>query len=541
MRVITRHGFTHTSELLIVLMLASLAGSVGCTIDTTDGGIGFGGPMILPPTLRLGDSAIMVIWNSQDDLTPGVTFDEKFDLSTDNVTIELSRYGYAEVVTPRAVIELPLWAGAIYSRLFGGGFGQLMTIALFDTPTEWDNYTSGDGDIVIDAKPMFGGVSYGYSRSFTVIDDGGGPLLFGKESAPFQLSSEPMYRLAPVWDASEAFGVDPTWNISAIQFTLNYDDLDLSNPQVHVGGAATGAIAVVGAVEPGGLGASIKIALIHPGAQGFRPYTANRTECTLAGGLDCVSVAPIFDITFDKDSSGYNYRDPVFDDTMFSIDDIEFFDPDGTLLSGSSLTEAEEELFFSSWVVRNLAEGEDADGDGFYSNVLVSEGGDNCPDTWNEAQLNDDPLGEENDIGNACECYPLVLYKWYSPQLFDHKITTSSYRPVYYGLPYQADTANGGQIVGSMCTQQAAGTVPVYSYFDATKYDSYYSTVWQPIGVNPDFKGVFGYVYDVDPGGGVPLQEYFSDAGTYDDHYVNPTNPGAPFVDLLTTIGYVDP
>ena len=336
-----------SSRLALCIALFVISGT-GCTLG--DGFELYGGPLILPEAARLGDTVAMVIANSQVRAS-----DELFDLSTDNIRVHLSAGGSEQLIVPRAILEVPLWAGAMFSRTHNDDVGQNVKIVLFDVSGTWSPVPT-ELNVSIRRLTYIGGglnayLPYGYERKLEILGSGGSPIAFGPFSPVADFETQPMYRLAPTWDVVQGQGINPDWDIAGMEFTLRYDGSRVSLPKARAGGAASGALVVVGEETPSTQGTSVKIALVKP--QGFDPYQNTNFPCPYGG--KCYSMAPVLDISFVKNNEAVGWNQNVFGVDTFTLEDFKLYAPDGQEWSNPSGT-ADPNSYFVRTVVRNLKE-----------------------------------------------------------------------------------------------------------------------------------------------------------------------------------------
>ncbi len=384
-------GWIHTRgdwTLAIALSAAALiGGGIGCTEGP--GTSSWGKPMLFPPAARLGDTVAMVIVLSEDKANL-----EMFSVSRDNVTVRLTEWDdpvNQNIVESQLtlipdldadddgvddyfveVMEVPMWPGTAFATLNEGRIGQTMKVVLFNLPDTW---TWADPinpaydlsvEVLVDDQP-FALDSNGdneYSRRLTIREGSGSPIVFGALSLPEQFETRPMYRLAPTHNANligSNTGMDPNWNIGAIEFTLRYTNSRLSNPEAFAGGAATGGLVLVGdEVDEGSGTTSVKISLIIPG--GVQPFSHTNSTCVNLATGKCHSPAPMIDIAFDTDLTGLPPEDPegadvvVFDTTDFEITDFFVYNTNGVRLNFGWGNSTEGEHYFVQQVVRNLVD-----------------------------------------------------------------------------------------------------------------------------------------------------------------------------------------
>jgi hypothetical protein len=337
-----------SSGLALCIALFVILGT-GCTRGT---GFGiFGGPLILPEAARLGDTVAMVIANSEVRAS-----EELFDFSTDNIRVHLSAGGSEELIVPRAILEVPLWAGAMFSRTHGDDVGQTLKVVLFDVSGTWSPVPT-ELTVSIRRRTYLGGyyayLPYGYDRKLEILGGGGSPIVFGPFSPVADFETQPMYRLAPTWDVLQGQGINPDWDIAGMEFTLRYDGNRVSLPKVRAGGAASGALVVVGAETPTSSDTTVKVALVKP--EGFDPYESTNIPCPFTLTGKCYSPAPVLDISFVKNNGAVGWGQEVFGVDTFTLENLKLYGPDGQEWSNPSGT-ADPNNYFVRAVVRNLRE-----------------------------------------------------------------------------------------------------------------------------------------------------------------------------------------
>lgn len=291
-------------------------------------------PVVWPKSARLGDTVAMSIDSNH---VPQVgPFFERYDLSEDNVTLEI-RQGSTllATVTPRAVFDGLSAPASLKNATTSGPF---LTIVVFDLPTSLPTSFPAATGVTL----LVNGVSPSFpaTGALQVLGDGGSPTVFTTESQPAGLGPRPMLRLQGRASGPGVDGFDPAWLIGAIEFQLEYPNVALSEPDAFAATEASRALAFTSSGDPPG---SVRVVLTDP-----RGFTLPSTPGYPGGNR--VGEGPLVDLAFTKAAGeGFEAGD-------FTIRDLKVFDPDGVLLTPVFGAGTDTTGYFALIVRKNLAE-----------------------------------------------------------------------------------------------------------------------------------------------------------------------------------------
>ena len=260
---------------LVGLVLCLLA--VGCKDD------GGPGTLVFPPQATLGQTvALSIDTNQLPNLIPGLTALEDYELSRQNVTLEIDDDTGTNVITPLAVIEGTSVASSDYAAGSPGGWA---TIVVFDLPDTLQYATLPvfvDIDVLKDGQPVFGGF---LTWSVKILPGFGFPTRFFPALA--DLETGPRLR---VRGSTGAF--DPVLgdDIGSIEFTLWYDRNKVAQPAAYPTGESAGGTVLLGnEVIHSPDDASVRVVLVDP--KGFQLELVD-----VSGG---VGEGPFLDVVFE--------------------------------------------------------------------------------------------------------------------------------------------------------------------------------------------------------------------------------------------------
>ncbi len=268
-----------------------------------------GAPLVWPKAARLGETVAMSIDSNHVPLFGAIV--EKYDLSDDNVTVEI-RQGTTPLatVTPRAVLD---GLSAPTSLKNAAAAGPFLTIVVFDLPASLPVSLPATTTV----RLLVDTVSTGLDGTLEILGSGGSPAQFTSDSEPAGLSPRPMLRLQGRKAGPGVDGFDPAWEIGAIEFRLEYPSAAVSEPDAFPGAEASRAVAMTSSGDPPG---TARVLVTDP-----RGFTLPSTPGYPDG--DRVGEGPLLDIAFTKaPSEGFEAAD-------FTIRDLKVFDRDGALLT----------------------------------------------------------------------------------------------------------------------------------------------------------------------------------------------------------------
>jgi hypothetical protein len=296
---------------------------------------GSGTPIVWPRAARLGDTVAMSIDSNHVPLI-GPVF-EKYDLSEDNVTLEI-RQGTTLLgtVTPRAVFDGLSAPASLKNATHAGPF---LTIVVFNLPASLPISTF---PATTQVRLLVDGVLPTYSAIGTlqILGSGGTPTGFTADSVPEGLGPRPMLRLQGRAAGEGVDGFDPGWTIGAIELRLEYPSEAVSAPDPFPATEASRALAFASTGDPPG---TVRVVLTDP-----RGFTLPSTP-GYAGG-DRVGEGPLLDIAFTKATGeGFEAED-------FTVRDLKVFDPDGVLLTPAFAPGTDTTAYFVRIARKNLAE-----------------------------------------------------------------------------------------------------------------------------------------------------------------------------------------
>jgi hypothetical protein len=331
-----------------LLLVGLLVGAVACEGPTPENQQ-YGDPLVWPQASRLGDS---VAWLISSDVLPN--FQQAptpfFTWTADNVEIGLiDELGYAAPPqAPRLVFEAQSAVGAkLRGTSHQANVGAI--VAVFDLPSAWPN-AANPVPLRLDLVLYVQGQEIGsWTNSIEILGDGGSPTVFGIATAIAPLEHGPMLRLRPRWESATNLGIDPSWLIGGIEFTLAYPELaegSLTAPRAIPAGDAATALSLTGPVQLDESTNRVRINVLLPG--GFQLF---HEGCDPSG---CYSGrTSLVDIAFTTDSGSIPLGMPIFGPSDFEIESLKIVNPVGVQLNTTNVATD----YFDLFVVSNLAEG----------------------------------------------------------------------------------------------------------------------------------------------------------------------------------------
>lgn len=306
---------------------------VAASLACTPGGFG-DSPVVWPRAARLGDTVAMSIDSNHVPLVG--PFVEKYDLTEDNVTLEL-RAGATLLATlaPRAVFDGLSAPASLRNATSAGPF---LTIVVFDLPASLPISLPATVNVTL----LVGGAAPAFPVAGTLelLGSGGSPTVFTSESQPEGLGPRPMLRLQGRKAGPGGEGFDPAWPIGAIEFVLEYPAAAVSAPDVFPTSEASRALAFT---STDGVAGRVRVVLTDP--RGFALPAAPGYP-----GGDRVGEGPLLDVAFEKaPGQGFAPED-------FTIRELRVYSPDGVLLTPVFGAGTDTTHYFARIARRNLAE-----------------------------------------------------------------------------------------------------------------------------------------------------------------------------------------